>query len=622
LAIVKPKIFNSLSLRIFLLLAVLILVTRLLTPTWNNQNWLAIISWDVFGYYLYLPAWFIHHDLGIKNFGWVQQILTTYNPTIGFYQAYAGPAGDYVMKYPMGLSILYFPFFILGHIGAHIFGYSPDGFTLPYQVSLALGGVVYTIIGLWFFRKVLLHFFNERVTAVTMLVIVLGTNYLELTAFDGAMPHNYLFAVYAVIVWLTIRWHADARFKYAVPLGLLCGLAILVRPTAGVIVLIPLLWGLWSKTGSREKFKLIKERYGQVLTMVLLLVMVAGMQLLYWKIHTGTWLYYSYEKGEELEWIAPYLWKVLFSYKKGWLVYTPVMIFAILGFIPLVRKYRPVFIAILIFFIVNMLTVASWPNWWYGGSFGQRAVMESYLLLSIPLGAFISCILDQKNLVRWSFFGIIVLFTGLNLFQTWQYTHYILDPSRMTKEFYWKVFGKTHITDHDRMYLEPVGNNEDKEGLPVSDKFTAKLLARYDFEKPDPNSMFNYCKDTANSGNYSMRLNQKNQFSPGIGLPYEKLTQNDFAWIQACGYVYFTCNPEDVGCALVITCMQGGAAFKYRLIPIEKQNLKPFTWNKVCMDYMTPYLEDKLGIVQAYFWCRGDKEVLVDDIEIKLFEFQ
>ncbi|MCK9421887.1 MAG: hypothetical protein M0Q38_04765 [Bacteroidales bacterium] len=618
----KKLFLNPYSLGIFIILAGIILFTRLFTATWNNHNCLAIISWDVFGYYLYLPAWIIHHDLGINNFSWVQQILTTYNPTIGFYQAYMGPAGDYVMKYPMGLAILYFPFFIIGHIGAHLFGYSPDGFTLPYQVSLALGGVIYTIIGLWFFRKVLLHFFSDHVAALTFLVIVLGTNYFELTAFDGAMPHNYLFTIYAVIVWLTIRWHADAKFKYAVPLGLLCGLAILVRPTAGVIVLVPLLWGFWDKTGSREKMLKIREHYGQVLTMVLLLLMVAGLQLLYWKIYAGSWFYYSYEKGEQLEWIAPYLWKVLFSYKKGWLVYTPLMMFAILGFIPLARKYRPVFIALLLFFIINLLTVASWPNWWYGGSFGQRALMESYLLLSIPLGTFIMWFLDQKVLFKWVFIVIIFLFTLFNLFQTWQYTHYIIDPMRMTESYYWRVFGKTSVTDFDRLYLIPSEKIEEREVLPVSGMSSNKILARYDFENGDPNNQLIYCKDTANSGRYSMRLSKKNEFSPGISIPYNQLSQKDFAWVQACGYVYFTCKPEEVGCALVITCLQNEVAYKYRIIPLEKENLKPFVWNKVCMDYLIPNLEKKSSPVQAYFWYRGDKEVLVDDFEIKLFEYQ
>lgn len=617
----KTKFNNSLSLRVFLLVAVLILATRLFTPNWNEQNCLAIISWDVFGYYLYLPAWFIHHDLGINDFSWAQQVLTTYNPTIGFYQAYMGPAGDYVMKYPMGLSILYFPFFIIGHIAAHLFGHSPDGFTVPYQFSLAFGGVVYTIIGLWFFRKVLLHFFSDRVSALTFLIIVLGTNYFELTAFDGAMPHNYLFTIYAVIVWLTIRWHSDPKFKYAVPLGLLCGLSVLVRPTAGVIVLVPLLWGLWGKTGGREKLLKIGKNPGQVLTMVLLLIMVAGLQLLYWKIHAGSWFYYSYEKGEELEWIAPYLWEVLFSYKKGWLVYTPVMVFAILGFITMAKKYRPVFIAFLLFFIVNLLTVASWPTWWYGGSFGQRAMMESYLLLSIPLGVFITWSLERNNPFKWPVVIVLILLTGFSLFQTWQYRHGIIDASRMTKSYYWRIFGKTSVTDRDKMYLEPVGKNEDREGLPHSDKFTAKTLAYFDFENDDPANSSVYYAGIAHSGKYSMRLNKTNEFSPGIKIPYDQLSQQDFAWVQACGFIYFTCKPEEVGVALVVTCMQQGAAYKYRLISLDKENLKPNEWNQVCMDYMVPYLEDPTDVVQAYFWCRGEKEVLVDDIGIKVFEF-
>ena len=38
------------------------------------------------------------------------------------------------------------------------------------------------------------------------------------------------------------------------------------------------------------------------------------------------------------------------------------------------------------------------------------------------------------------------------------------------------------------------------------------------------------------------------------------------------------------------------------------------------MDYMTPFFDDKNNTVQVYFWYRGDKEMLVDDFEIRLFE--
>ncbi len=611
---------NRFSLCILFLLVFVILAVRLLHPSWFEQNCLAILSWDVFGYYFYIPAWFIHHDVGIKDFGWVKQILDTYHPTIGFYQAYAGPAGDWVMKYPMGMSILYFPFFAIGHVAAHIFHYPANGFTLPYQVSVALGGVVYTVIGLWFLRKILLRYFTGKVVALTMAILVLGTNFLELTAIDGAMPHNYLFTLFSLIVWLTIRWHEDPRWKFAVPLGLLCGLVVLVRPTSGVIALVPLTWGLWNGPSLREKFSLILKNYLQVISMAVIMFGMVFLQMIYWKIHAGSFFYFSYGKDDSLKWIAPYLKEVLFSYRKGWLLYTPVMFFALAGFVPLFRRYRSLFPTVFLFFLVNLVVVSSWPAWWYAGSFSQRALMESYLLLAFPLAALCACILPVKGFPRWAILAAVSILVALNLFQTWQYVHNIIDPSRMTKAYYWRVFGKTYATTQDHLYLMPTDRVEEHDTMPASVSYAGKLLAGYDFEHPDQKNLALYCRDTANTGHYSMRLNKANEFSPGINIPYNQLSKHDFAWIRACGYLYFTCKPEELQCALVITCSQQGEAYKYRMTPLDRENLKPYIWNRVCMDYMIPSLDHRSEPVKAYFWYHGDRQVLVDDIEVRLFE--
>src|SRR5436190_14511602 len=74
-----------------------------------------ILSWDFFGYYLYLPFTFIYHDFGLKNQDTIHHIIETYNSTVTFYQAYQGPAGSWVMKYPMGIAMLNSPFFFIGH---------------------------------------------------------------------------------------------------------------------------------------------------------------------------------------------------------------------------------------------------------------------------------------------------------------------------------------------------------------------------------------------------------------------------------------------------------------------------------------------------------------------------
>lgn len=616
---IRPNYKHPVSFALFILLSAAIIFGRFLAPRWLCHDVTSILTWDVFGYYLYLPAFFIHHDLGIRDFSWVQQILDTYNPTIGFYQAYQGPIGDFVMKYPMGLAILYCPFFFIGNLYAGITGFPQDGLSLPYQISIAMGGLVYTIIGIWFLRKILIRYFSDLVSSLTMVVLVLGTNYFELTAYDGAMPHNYLFMLYALIAWLTIRWHEKPRWKFAIPLGILCGLSVLIRPTAGIIVLVPLLWNLWGSDSWKGKIQLIRDNYFQVSAIVLSLVVVLSIQLVYWKIHSGKWIYYSYEKGEELQWIAPYIWKVMFSYKKGWLIYTPVMLFAILGFIPLWSRKRLLFMSILSFFIIDLLIVSSWPTWWYGGSFSQRSVMEAYLLLAFPLGAFLEWVMTRKRTIKIPVFLLVSFFIILNLFQTWQYMNFILDPSRMTKKYYWTIFGRTTIKPEERLYLEPLDRNEE-ESLPDSTGFTRRVLTISGYEKPDPNNPGFYCRDTANSGHYSLRMSQKLSFSDAVNIKYKDLSKKDFVWIRSSGYVYFTCKPEEAKCSLVITCNINGTAFKYRMLELEKQNLIPGQWNKVSMDYMTPYLDDKEDMVQTYFWYRGDKEILIDDFVVNIFE--
>jgi len=612
-----PK--NPVSLLIFLLLAFGLLASRFLLPRFLTYDVLSIISWDVFGYYLYLPAYLIHHDLGLRDFTWVQQVLDTYHPTQGFYQAYAGPAGDYIMKYPMGLSILYAPFFLLAHAVAGFFGYSPDGFSLPYQVSIAFGMIVYAVAGIWFLRKILLKFYSDQVTTLVMIMIVLGTNFFELTAFDGAMPHNALFLLFALIVWFTIRWHERPSMKFAFPLGLLIGLSVLLRPTSGVIILVPLLWSAGSRESWKAKLELIIKNRGQVILLVLMAGIVISFQLIYWKIHSGSWLYYSYEKNEKLEWFAPYLWKVLFSYKKGWLVYAPIMFFILPGFCILGLKNRQVFWPVFVFFIVNLLIVSSWPNWWYGGSFGQRALMESSVLLAFPLAASVRWILDRDWFLKGPVFFTIAFLIVLNLFQTWQYMNFILDPSRMTKKYYWTVFGKTNIRSTDLAYLEAVETNE-REFLKDEQNFIPRLVGKFDFEQVDQNNPGPYTKEFAKTGNNSFRLDQKTTFSPGLFITFNDLTKNEFVWIRASGYVFFTCPPGAAKCSLVITVNQKGKSYKYRMIPMEEEGLVAGQWNKVSMDYLTPFISDRKDVLQAYFWNRGENAVFVDDFEISVFE--
>ena len=103
------------------------------------------------GFYLYLPATFIYKDL--KQLKFKDEILKKYRPTGSFYQAFQHTNGNFVMKYPIGLAILFSPFFALASLIAWLSGYPIDGFSFPYQLAISWGGLFMAFLGLWMSRK-------------------------------------------------------------------------------------------------------------------------------------------------------------------------------------------------------------------------------------------------------------------------------------------------------------------------------------------------------------------------------------------------------------------------------------------------------------------------------------
>jgi len=58
--------------------ALVLLLLKLIYPEPN------VLSWDVLGYYLYLPAKFIYHDPYLLNQDWLNQIVAQYDWIILF----------------------------------------------------------------------------------------------------------------------------------------------------------------------------------------------------------------------------------------------------------------------------------------------------------------------------------------------------------------------------------------------------------------------------------------------------------------------------------------------------------------------------------------------------------
>lgn len=398
--------------------------------------------WDVDNYYSYLPATVIHHDL-------------TFQYTTKYWYTMA-PNGARVAKGTCGMAIMYAPWFFLGHkiaINTHV---PQDGYSGPYNEMIHYGTIFYSLIGFIFMRRILSRYFKDIVVAATLICLYFGTNLFYYTVAEGAMTHSYLFCLFSLYIWLVIKWHEKPKIHSTIFLGLLLGLITLIRPTEIIIGLIFLLYDVHSWKEFKTKMAFLWSKWALLLLMAVCAFLVVLPQLIYWKWITGHYFFFSYGSTEHFFFGDPKIINVLFSYRKGWLVYTPLMVFSVIGMLFGKRYFPKINLSLLIYFVVNLYLIASWWCWWYGGGFGMRALVQSYCMLGLFLAAFINFIVHLN--IKWSRIEVSIkyltitiafAFISLNLIQTYQYNKRMLHFDSMTKKAYWILFGKFEFEGKD-----------------------------------------------------------------------------------------------------------------------------------------------------------------------------
>ncbi len=201
------------------------------------------------------------------------------------------------------------PAFFIAHALANSLGYPADGFSKPYQVAVQLWGLLAGLLGVWFFRKLLLVYYSDKVTAIVLLMLVFGTNYLNYAAVDVTITHSYLFTIYVLLLLNTHHFYKTPDRKYAIRIGLLTGLAILIRPSEMVAVLIPLFGSMDSISlqAWKQQFSFLKRNIRHLVIAVVCLIAVCSIQVAYWLYVTGSPFVYSYDdKG--FSWLSPHVW--------------------------------------------------------------------------------------------------------------------------------------------------------------------------------------------------------------------------------------------------------------------------------------------------------------------------
>lgn len=586
------RIFNSaqrLSLYALIISILFILVFRA-THIRDRE-----ISWDVFGYYLPLQATFVEGDPMLHSPEWIKETVEKNDLAGTTYFVSKNDQGHSMYFFMFGMSIVYSVFFLVGHVGAGVFGFAQDGLSPPYQYALIFGCIIYTIIGLVYLRKVLLKFVSDEAAAWTILLVVFATNYSHHMTLKNLETVNVLFMFAVLIIWNTIRWHEEFKLRNMLYVVIALAMMTLIKPSEILFGLVPLLWGVTSADSMKKRLLLWWEKRKHLILSAVVFTIILLPQMLYWKKMTGQFIYDSYKNpGVGLDLLNPHIIESLFSYRKGWFVYTPIMMFAFVGFYHLYRRKKELILGILIPFVIAFYIIVSWTEYWYGAGFSNRPVITQYALLAIPFAFFIQYILEAQ---LWKKIAIGTLFTGflfLNQFQWWQLRNYILDPYKTTGDYYWAIFLKTSVDDEDRKYLLV---NRDFSGVQHMDHPEWYSSRRFSFQE-------------------TVGEDLSKEFSLDKKMAYHQLTDRDHAWVESKFEVFIPDSISDIHLVMKINRKEGCYGDKYFKI----ENTAPGTWMKKSVMYLTPEIRDAEDLFEWFVWNPKKQKFKLRNLEIRIHE--
>jgi len=343
---------------------------------------------DGLGYYVYLPAVFLDHDVTMvrtaaRSFG----NDPTNIPGVNLVSTRSGGVRP-LDKYGIGEAVMMAPFFGVGDALAVITSEPRDGFSWPYQAADNAAGLVYASLGLMLTALVLRRWFSLGTVIVTTLAITFGAALFQYATYDASYSHAYSFFLVALIMWLTLTVWEKPRLPAAAALGASVGLLGLVRLTNLGILVFCLLVGVGRRSDLSARALSLVRRFDLVAIGAGVCLLTLLPQFAYWYRITGRPFVNSYAAtGEHLDLLHPHLIGVLFSVRKGLFFWTPLLMLAVSGLPFLHRTARAVFAPAVVYLIVMTWIVSSWSIWWYGGSFGMRALIDEMPVFALGLAA-------------------------------------------------------------------------------------------------------------------------------------------------------------------------------------------------------------------------------------------
>jgi len=303
---------------------------------------------------------------------------------------------------PIGSAVLLAPFFVIGHFFSNIFqnlgfSVSTDGYSSVCMIVVAFGSLLYAFIGMFFIYCFGKKLFDENVALLGAVGIWLCTPIIYYMTMEPLMSHTIsMFGVTAfVFYWYLTR--ENRKIHQWILLGLIGGGISIVRYQDASFLIIPIMEITASQLFRKMSWKIVCSYVRAICAFLIAAISIIALQLYANKVLYGSPFTTGYAGYGFIYWKSPRLFYTLFSTQCGLLLWSPIVIFSIVGFF-LFSKKNPLIGSLLAgSFFIQWYIVSSWFAPSQGDSFGNRMLLNCSIVFAIGLMHFLYYIKSVRD---------------------------------------------------------------------------------------------------------------------------------------------------------------------------------------------------------------------------------